>query len=166
MVKLILPFFVALLTAASAAAAQPHSVQAHATRQRDTLVHLLKARIASLNARIDRLRLQGAIGSEEAQELSRQSRRLQGRLYGLSAKDAAEVELGIDRLDRRVGFAMDDARWGRQANGRGFNRHVDAGERYERFDRYQADRNGDYEHFDRYTGSSVDRWHDPFDRGN
>jgi hypothetical protein len=150
--------------AAVPAVAAPHAAPAHALRPHDNLVRLLKARIANLNTRIDLLRYQGAIGSEEAQELSRQARRLQSRLYGLSVKDTAEVEFAIDRLESRVGFAMDDARWGRRADNGRFEGHIDAGERYERFDRYQADR--DYEHFDRYTGSSVDRWHDPFDRGN
>ena len=39
-------------------------------------------------------------------------------------------------------------------------------DRYERFGRYDSDWDSDYRNFDRYTGSSVDRWHDPFDRGN
>ena len=43
----------------------------------------------------------------------------------------------------------------------GYLEHVD-----ERFGRYHSDWDSDYRNFDRYTGSSVDRWHDPFDRGN
>jgi hypothetical protein len=153
--------------ASPAAARKPASraVPTHANQQR-VVETLLKARIASLNARIDRLRSEGAIGSAEAQDLLKQSRRLHGRLHGLGSRQVADVEFAIDRLESRVAFAMDDARWADRERRRGIEGRLDPGERYERFGRYNADRNGDYEHFDRYTGSSVDRWHDPFDRGN
>ncbi len=120
---------------------------------------MLRARIAGLYARIDRLRERGAIGSEEAQELRKQARRLQSRLNGLGAREVSDVELGIARIESRATFAADD-------RSRGLDRAYADRDRYERFDRYQADRSGDYRNFDRYTGSSVDRWHDPFDRGN
>jgi hypothetical protein len=153
------------LTAAPAGAAQSHSApRAHSASQRGDQATLLRARLASIYARIDMLRRRGAIGTEEAWVLRKQARRLELQLYGLSRRGAGDVKFGIDRLESRVGVAMDDARWG------GRNRELDRsyGQRdsYERFDRYQSDRSGNYEHFDRYTGSSVDRWHDPFDRGN
>jgi hypothetical protein len=121
---------------------------------------MLRARIAALYARIDRLRERGAIGSGEALELRKQARRLQSQLIGLSTRQMSDVELGIARIESRATFAADDSR------SRGLDRNYASGDRYERFGRYNADRSGDYEHFDRYTGSSVDRWHDPFDRGN
>lgn len=163
-----------LLVAAAALAAVPAAGQdrsgpqtgpVHNSHYRDPLPTMLRARIASINLRIDLLREQGAIGSEVALELRQQSRRLHSRLHGLSTRDARDVESAIDRLERRVGFAMDDARWGAHAFARDFeDRHVDRDRDEQR--RQEAERHGDYDHFDRYTGSSVDRWHDPFDRGN
>lgn len=150
---------------ATPAAAQSHSAaRAHSTTHKGDQATVLRARLASINARIEMLGARGAIGTEEAWALRKQARRLELQLYGLSRRGAGDVKFGIDRLESRVGIAMDDARWG------GRNRELDRsyGQRdsYERFDRYQSDRSGNYEHFDRYTGSSVDRWHDPFDRGN
>ena len=167
--KLVLPLLAAgAVLAVAPAAAQTHSSsvagRAHYSHQRDNLANVLRARIASIDARIDMLRDRGAIGSEEAQELRKQSRRLQSQLYGLSTRDASDVAYGITRLERRVGFAMDDARWGRHVDASN-DRYYDR-DRYERFGRYHGDWDSDYEHFDRYTGSSVDRWRDPFDRGN
>ena len=146
----------------SASKARPaHTSSIH----RDVLPVLLRARLASINARIDMLRSRGALGSEEALELRQQIRRLQSQTYGLSNRHADDVEFGINRLENRVGFVMDDARWGGHAFNRDFGGlHEDRGR--DEPNRYEADRHGDYEHFDRYTGSSVDRWHDPFDRGN
>jgi len=166
--KLVLSFIVAgAALGASPASAQPHSATpakgAHRI-DRETLATLLKARLASLNARIDLLRDRDALGSAEADDLMKQSRRLQNRLHGLSAREAADVEGAMDRLERQVAFAMDDARWGGHAFNRGFNElHVER-DRYK--PHYDVDRNDDYRHFDRYTGSGVDGWHDPFDRGN
>jgi hypothetical protein len=133
--------------------------------QRDTLANILRARIASINARIDLLRDRGALSSAEAQELRKESRRLQSQLFGLSAREAGDVAYGITRLESRVGFAMDDARWGRHVDNGEFNGRYAVEDSYERFGRYHGDWDSDYRHFDRYTGSSVDRWHDPFDRG-
>jgi hypothetical protein len=132
------------------------------SHQRDTQVILLKAHLATIDARIDLLRERGAIGSEEAEGLRKQARRLQSRLHALSTREAADVAFGIDRLETRVGFAMDDARWGTHAYGR-FEGYLGDAEPY---GLYESNRNRDYENFDRYTGSPVDRWHDPFDRGN
>ena len=164
--------FLSFLAAAAAgtavpAIAQTHQVHAarsvHNNAHRDVLPILLRARIANLNSRIDMLRERGAIGGEEVQELRKQARRLQGQTYGLSRRDEGDVEFGITRLESRIGFAMDDAPLGGHVYNRDFDDlHADRVER----ERHEADQHGDYEHFDRYTGSSVDRWHDPFDRGN
>jgi hypothetical protein len=165
--KLVLSFVVgAAALSATPAAARTHPAPKAApmhSQHRDVLPVMLRARLASINARIDMLRESGALGSEEAQDLRKQARRLQGQSYGLSAREEGNVLFGIDRLESRVSLVADDARWG----GHSFNRdftdlHEDRDER----NRYDAERHGDYEHFDRYTGSSVDRWHDPFDRGN
>jgi hypothetical protein len=151
--------------AAVPAAGQGHSApRAHSNSHRGDQAALLRARLASNNARIDMLRGRGAIGTEEAWALRKQARRLELQLYGLSRRGAGDVKFGIDRLESRVGVAIDDARWG--GRNRELDRRYDRGDKYERFDRYQSDRSGNYQHFDRYTGSSVDRWHDPFDRGN
>ena len=167
--KLLLSFVAAGVALTGAQAfAQPHSaLPAKSLHQsdRNALVTALRLRLASVNARIDMLRDRDALGSAEAQDLMRQSRRLQGRLHGLSARDSADVQREIDLLERQVAFAMDDARWGGHAFNRGFlDRRQVSVDRYK--PHYDIDRNDDYRHFDRYTGSSVDGWHDPFDRGN
>ena len=155
-----------LVAAGAAIAAAPLAAQGHPAlragvqQHRDPTATMLRARIAGLYARIDRLRERGAIGSEEALELRKQARRLQIRLNGLSTREVSDVELGIARIESRATFTADDGR------SRGLDRASADRDRYERFGRYNADRSGYYENFDRYTGSSVDRWHDPFDRGN
>jgi hypothetical protein len=121
-------------------------------------------RLASINLRIEMLRQRQALGSEEARDLREQARRLEIRLHGISAREARDAELAVARLESQIRLATDDARWGGHAYNSELDRPYDSGDRYERFDRYHADR--DYKDFDRYTGSSVDRWHDPFDRGN
>jgi hypothetical protein len=165
-------FGLSFLAAAAVLASAPAAAQGRSATvpvrhgyHSDPLANALGARLASINARIAMLRDRGALGSEEAEELRKQSRRLELRLYGLSRREAGDVELGIDRLESAVRFAADDARWG----GHSFNRELN--DRYgdrarDEQNRYEARRDKDYENFDRYTGSSVDRWHDPFDRGN
>src|SRR4051812_3209612 len=100
---------VSLLVAAAALAAVPAAAQVPPPHRparvppghyRDPLPPMLRARIASINLRIDMLREEGGIGSEEARELRQQSRRLHSRLHGLSARDTGDVEFAIDRLER------------------------------------------------------------------
>lgn len=148
------------------AAAQTHSGPSTSKVLQYPDAKTLRARIASINLRIDMLRRADALGSEEAQELRKESRRLEIQLYGLSRREAQDMALRLGRLENRVRFAADDARWGGHAYNRGLDRTYGDRDPYERFGRYQADRSSHYEHFDRYTGSSVDRWRDPFDRGN
>jgi hypothetical protein len=144
----------AALAAAAPAVARP---QAH-SQHLNSAANSLGARIASVNARIAMLRDERLISSEEALDLRDQSRSLVRRLHGMNSRDLRDLEYSLDRIESRVRYAMDDARWGHHVDGA--PRHVDED------DRRSVDRgNSDYEHFDRYTGSSVDRWHDPFDRG-
>ena len=154
----------AVLTGAPVVA-QGHS-PSRATSNHSSLASTLRARLASINLRIEMLRERQALGSEEARELRQQSRRLEIRLHGISPREAEDAERAVDRLESRVRFASDDARWGGHAFSGSVDRAYGDRDSYERFDRYQSDRHGDYPNFDRYTGSSVDRWHDPFDRGN
>src|SRR3954451_7197971 len=143
----------AALVAAAPAVVQPPAHSQH----RNSEANSLSARIASVNARIAMLRDEQLISSEEALDLRDQSRSLTRRLHGMSSRDLRDLEYSLDRIESRVRYAMDDARWGHHVDG--VPRHVDG-------ERHEADRHdSDYEHFDRYTGSSVDRWHDPFDRG-
>ena len=159
-----------LLAATAALAAAPAAAQGHSTpatgraHYRDNLATTLGARILSINTRIDMLRDRDAIGRDEARELREAARRLQLRLYGMSRREAGDVELGVDRLESQVRVAADDARWG----GHAFNR--EAGDSFDDSDRYEGPRyeldRPNYSRSGAYTGSSVDRWHDPFDRGN
>jgi hypothetical protein len=156
--------------AAAPAAAQGHPApsagRTHDVSQRDPTAIMLRARLASINLRIETLRRADALDSEEARELRNLSRRLEIQLYGLSRREAEDLKHRIGRLESRLRFAADDARWGGRASKHELDRRYGDPDPYERFDRYQADRSGHYRNFDRYTGSSVDRWHDPFDRGN
>jgi len=118
----------------------------------------LNIRIHSIQAEIERLRYEQAIGSDEAAELRRESRGLERRLLGSGRRDISDVEYGIVRLESRVRFAVDDARWGSHVYDRyESERHVD---------RDQPDEHGYHGVYDRYNGAPVDRWHDPFDRGD
>lgn len=153
----------AALTAAPALA-QGHSVPIAKVHYRDNLATTLGARILSINTRIDMLRDRDAIGRDEARGLREEARRLQLRLYGMSRREAGDVELGIDRLESQVRVASDDARWGGHAFNRELDESFDDSDRYEG-PRYELDR-PNYSRSGAYTGSSVDRWHDPFDRGN
>src|SRR4051812_33236929 len=147
----------AVLVAATPAAAQNRGATTR-VHHRTTSANVLRARIASLDARIAMLRDQRSISREEALDLRDLSRSLQRQLHGMSNRDARDIEFDLDRLERRILFATDDARWGSHVYGNERDLHVDR-------DRYKTEHNGDYKHFDRYTGSPVDRWHDPFDRG-
>src|SRR6185295_9381051 len=152
--RMMRPFSILALGAALAAAAPAFAQPPAHSQHRNSAANSLSARIASLNARIAMLRDERLISSEEALDLRDQSRSLVRRLHGMSARDLRDLESSLDRIESRVRYAMDDARWGRHVDGA--PRHVDG-------DRHEADRRDEnYEHFDRYTGSSVDRWHDPF----
>lgn len=163
-------FILSIIAVASVLSGAPVVAQAHsasrATPGHSSLASTLRARLASINLRIEMLRERQALGNEEARELREQSRRLEIRLHGISAREAEDAERAVDRLENEIRLAADDARWGGHAFSGSVDRAYGERDSYERFDPYQSDRHGDYRNFDRYTGSSVDRWHDPFDRGN
>ena len=153
----------AALGAAAPAAAQHHAAATPRSAygyHRSPLAVALGARIQSIQTRIEMLREEGQIGGDEARNLRQQLRDLQRRLIGLSNREAGDVELGINRLDDRVRFAADEGRW---------NNHVydrEDEERYESRHAYSGERDRYYENLDRHVAPPVDRWDDPFDRGN
>ena len=149
----------AILAIGAPAVAERNSAHSTQAQRREINLILLNARLASVNARIAVLRQEQLISREEALDLRDESRGLVRRLMGRSARDTKDIEFELGRLENKVRFAMDDASGAR---------HVFAGREERRIDmdRYREARDPNYEHFDRYTGSSVDRWHDPFDRGN
>ena len=119
---------------------------------------MLRSRLAGIEMRIDALQDRHMLSPAETQDLHAQARDVERRLHGMSAGDAADIQTQLGRLERRVGYAMEDARRARHVYGEGEDRHVDE-------HRYERDPHPDYRNFDRYTAPPVDRWHDPFDRG-
>ena len=126
---------------------------------RSPLELALGARLESIRTRIELLREEGLMRSEEARDLGQQSRVLEERLIGLTARDATDVELSISRLDDRVRVASDDALWNhafaREDEGRFDDHHV-----------YEMRRPDAFQQLDRHIKPPVDRWEDPFDRGD
>ena len=148
----------ALASAAPAAAQHRAASKAHA-QHRDNDAAVLNARIASLDMQISMLRDRGVITSEEAQNLRDQSRGIHRRLNGMSTRDVRDVEFGLDRLETRVRYAVDDTRWGGDAFQDDPYRLADP-------DRYARNHRSYHHDVDRYTGTPEDRWHDPFDHGD
>ena len=148
----------AAFAAAAPADAQPRPVATAPAYHRNALEMALTARLEGIQRRIQLLREEDRIDSEEARELRQQSRILERRLIGLTARDASDVELSISRLRERVTYAADESRWSRHV----FDEDEDA--RYEA-DRLEARRQNSFQ-VDRHVAPPVDRWHDPFDRGN
>ena len=146
--------------AAAPAAAEHRSV---APQHRYSAATTLGLRMRSIELQIDILRDRGQIGRAEAEVLHRQSRILQRRLYGMSQREAREVEIGIDRLEDRVRFAADDARIG----GHLFDREADRG-RLDDEDRYERDRSAYRYDRDRGHDAGADfrRWNDSTDRSD
>jgi hypothetical protein len=152
MFKLVLPIAAAgIVVGFATPVAARQNAAAAAREHRDDLASMLGLRVAHIDMEIGTLRDRDLIGREEAQELYAESRRLQQRLYGLSAREAADVELRIDRLENQVRLARDDARLGGHLfDGRDFDR----GE-----DRYESERDSDR----RVSDSSLrDPRGDPF----
>jgi len=155
--KLIVPIAVLAAAVTPAAAQRPAPPTNQTNFQRDT-ASMLRARVASIDIRIDMLRDRQILSAADAQELHGTARTLERRLHGMSRRDASDIETALAQLERRVGYGMEDARWGRHAYSVGEDRHIDN-------QPYRGGRDSDYRHFDRYTAPPVDRWHDPFDRG-
>ena len=156
-----------VIAAAGAAffAAAPASAQhrSAAPQHRRSAESMLGLRMRSVELQIDILRDRGLIGRAEAEELHRQSRLLERRLYGMSNREARDVELGIDRLENRVRLAADDARMG----GHIFDREADRG-RFDDEDRYERDRSAYRYDRDRGHDAAADfrRWNDSTDRSD
>jgi hypothetical protein len=100
------------------------------------------------------------MGSEEARDLRQQSRILEERLIGLSARDASEVGLAISRVQDKVRTVSDDALWDRHAFAR------DDEDRLRDRESLETRRPSEFERMDRHMAPPVDRWDDPFDRGD
>lgn len=148
----------AALAVASPTTAQHHAAPVSRGYHRSSLEIALEARLQSIQTRIQLLSAEGLMNSEEARDLRQQSRSIERRLIGLNARDVSDVELAIGRLNDRVRFAAD--------NGRSL--HVFDREDDERFHEQQSlerDRRSAFQ-VDRHVAPPVDRWDDPFDRGN
>ena len=153
----IIPAAAAFAVAAPAAAQHP-AARATPSYHRSPLEAALTARLQSIQTRILLLREEGLMGSEEARALQQQSRSIEQRLIGLNARDVSDVELALGRLNDRVRFAAEDSRWGSHVFERGDSDRYEA-ERVERL------RENDFQ-VDRHVAPPVDRWGDPFDRGD
>jgi hypothetical protein len=97
---------------------------------------MLDLRLRSIELQIDTLRDRELIGAEEAQDLRQEARRLERRLYRLPGRQAGDVELAVERLQRQLRFAAGDGRFATLRRDLG---------RFDDGDRYQPDRGSDYE---------------------
>src|SRR5690242_12554265 len=100
----------AAVAVAAPAAAQHSAVPATPRYHRSALEAALTARLQSIQTRIELLREEGLMGSEEARNLQQQSRSIEQRLIGLNARDVSDVQLALGRLQDRVRFADENAR--------------------------------------------------------
>ena len=151
---------VAALAAAAPAAAQHKAAPSAPAYHRSALEAALTARLQSIQTRIELLREEGLMGSEEARTLRQESRGIEQRLIGLNARDVSDVELSLGRLQDRVRFADENARSGTHVYDR-----VEE-DRYENRDPLAMSTDRYFDQLDRHVAPSVDRWDDPFDRGN
>ena len=121
----------ALAAAAPAAAEQPSK-----THHRDREASTLQLRLRSIEIQIDIMSDRGMMSREEARDLRQQSRRLEQRLNGMSRRDAADVEIAVDRLQALLRNAADGARLGDYASNRRALGRFDDGDRYRSDDDY------------------------------
>lgn len=151
---------VAALGVAAPAVAQHKAAPARPTYHRSALEAALTARLQSIQTRIELLREEGLMGSEEARSLQQESRSIEQRLIGLNARDVSDVELALGRLRDRVRFADENARSGAHVYDRAEE------DRYENRHPLALSTDRYFDQLDRHVAPSVDRWDDPFDRGN
>lgn len=137
----------ALAVVAPAGAAPPAK-----THHRDNQASTLGLRLRSIEIQIDIMSDRQMVGREEARDLRQQARRLEQRLYGLSRREAADVELAVDRLQARLRSAADGARLGDTALSRPALGRFDDGDRYRR----------DEDYYDRDAYQRADPRGDPF----
>lgn len=114
------------LASASPAAAAPPAKSYH----RDNEASTLGLRLRSIEIQIDIMSDRGLMGREEARDLRQQSRRLEQRLNGMSRREAADVEIAVDRLQALLRTAAEGARFGDYASNRRSLGRFDDGDRY------------------------------------
>lgn len=119
---------------------------------RDSRASTLGLRLRSIEIQIDIMADREIIGREEARELRQETRRLEQRLYGMSGRDAVDVEMGVDRLQALLRTAADGARFGETASNRRALGRFDDGERYR----------SDEDTYDRDSYERSDPRGDPF----
>lgn len=146
--------FLSILAAGAAMAFAPAAAAGPPTRahHRDNEASTLALRLRSIEIQIDIMSGRQMIGREEARDLRQQARRLEPRLYGLSRREAADVELAVDRLQARLRSAADGARLGDYASNRRALGRFDDGDRYRR----------DEDYYDRDAYQRADPRGDPF----
>jgi len=137
----------ALAVATPAGAAAPAKAY-----HRDDFATAMGLRLRSIEIQIDIMSDRDMIGREEARDLRQQSRRLEQRLHGLSRREAADVEIAVDRLQAILRNAADGARLGDYASNRRSLGRFDDGDRYQRNDDY----------YDRDSYERADPRGDPF----
>ena len=121
----------ALAVASPAVAAQP--AKAH---HREDQASTLGLRLRSIDIQIDIMSDRGMMSREEARDLRQQSHRLEQRLNGMSRREAADVEVAVDRLQALLRNAADGARLGDYASNRRSLGRFDDGDRYRRDEDY------------------------------
>jgi len=121
----------ALAVASPAVAAQP--AKGH---HREDQASTLGLRLRSIEIQIDIMSDWGMMSREEARDLRQQSRRLEQRLNGMSRREAADVEVAVDRLQALLRNAADGARLGDYASNRRSLGRFDDGDRYRRDEDY------------------------------
>ena len=148
--KLLLPILAAgaALAVASPATAAPPAKSYH----RDNQASALELRLRSIEIQIDIMSDRGMMSREEARDLRQQSRRLEQRLNGMSRRDAADVEIAVDRLQALLRNAADGARLGDYASNRRSLGRFDDGDRYR----------SDEDYYGRDTYQRADPRGDPF----
>jgi hypothetical protein len=159
--KFLFPLVMALpaLALAAPASAQRSAAPPAVGYHPSSLEMALSARLQSIRSRIELLREEGLMASEEARDLRQQSRTLEQRLIGLTARDAGAVELAISRLQERVRFVTDDSLSGGRAFASDEGLFEDRGS-------FEGPRPSGFNDLDRHILPPVDRWGDPFDRGD
>jgi hypothetical protein len=124
---------------------------------------MLDLRLKSIELQIDTLSDSARIGREEAQELRREARRLEQRAYRTDPRDAADVELAVQRLQDQLRIAAADAGLGDYASRRRDLGRFDDGDRYQP----EGDRYADHDSFERLDprGDPFAKWEERDSRG-
>jgi hypothetical protein len=143
-----------IIAAGAASVLAPPAAAAPAPKapHRDSQASTLSLRLRSIEIQIDIMADREMIGRDEARELRQEARRLEQRLAGMRGRDAADVELGVDRLQALLRTAADGARFGDMASNRRQLGRFDDGERYR----------SDEDDYDRDSYERVDPRGDPF----